>query len=60
MCSKCKRTSAGFYNGEAKVQCGALIGFVIKDGEEVPYGCGGDLVEITKEKATELAYSDRD
>lgn len=59
MCSKCRRTSAGYYDGDKKVQCGALMGFIIRDGQEVPYGCGGSFVEITKEKATDLAYEDR-
>jgi len=59
MCRKCERTSAGRYNGTQEVLCGALIGFAIKDGNEVPYGCGGKLLEITKEKATEMAYSNR-
>ena len=59
MCEECKRTSAGHYSGTKEVVCGALIGFAIHDGKEVPYGCGGTLIEITKEKATELAYSSR-
>lgn len=59
MCKKCSRTSAGRYNGSEKVLCGALVGFIMRDDEEIPYGCGGELVEITEEKATELVYSDR-
>ena len=59
MCKKCKRTSAGHYTGTEKVLCGALIGFAINNGTEVPFGCGGELLQITKEKARELAYSDR-
>ena len=59
MCKKCSRTSAGQYSGTQMVQCGALVGFVIQDGEEVPYGCGGELAEISQEEATNRAYINR-
>lgn len=42
-----------------KMQCGALIGFIIKDGVDVPYGCGGTMVEITLEEANSLIYKER-
>lgn len=60
-CKKCSRTSAGRYDGKEKVQCGALIGFIFKDedGSETPYGCGGELINITIEEATQLAYDNR-
>ena len=59
VCKECKRTSAGEYTGNKQVLCGALIGFIIKDGKETPCGCGGILEEITKDEATELAYASR-
>ena len=42
------------------MKCGALIGFIFKDGEEVPYGCGGAIKEITLEEAEEAAYKSRE
>jgi len=60
MCNKCKRTSAGKYNGVKQIQCGNWIGVTISEnGEEIPLGCGGLLSEIKLEKVTELAYKNR-
>ncbi len=55
-CAKCDEYLAGPTDKE-KIQCGALVGFT---PDETPVGCGGALIEITQEQATEAAYQRRD
>ena len=59
MCIKCDEHYAS-YTDKKNIVCGAFVGFTIKDGEDVPVGCGGNLIETTQEEATEAAYRRRD
>ena len=58
-CKKCEEHYAGVSEKE-DILCGALVGWVNRNGSEVPVGCGGTLLEETEEEAREAAYSKRD
>ena len=55
-CKKCGGYLAGVTDKE-NIQCGMLVGFTV---DETPYGCGGTLVETTREEVIEAAYRERD
>ena len=59
MCNKCAEHYVGHTDKE-NILCGAVVGYTHKNGEEVPIGCGGGLIETTQEAATEAAYRQRD
>jgi len=55
-CPKCSEMYTG-RTDKSQIQCGALMGFL--EGTETPYGCGGIMVEITREQAESIVYESR-
>lgn len=58
-CIKCDEYYAG-YTDKENILCGALVGFTSRNGNDIPVGCGGKLLETTLQEATEAAYLKRD
>lgn len=55
-CSKCENTCILPERlQKTDMQCGVLVGYIINgDGDEVPYGCGGTMTEVTYEEALNI------
>ena len=51
-CNKCKMSY--IYNGsKIPFTCGSFVGMIIKNDNMVAAGCGGNIIEITKQQADE-------
>lgn len=50
---ECTKCGLSYIYGGSKIPftCGAFVGMVMNKGDMVAAGCGGDINEITKEKA---------